>query len=126
MQDFMWPDVFEKGEANYSQDKKGRGEALADANTGWGNCHAGCKPPENFGKGMVVIGEHLGETATPENISRMSEELACPVCKGNKIGPFVKAENIKCKICGGRGRLASPEMWEEFGKDCDKFFGEAS
>jgi hypothetical protein len=58
--------------------------------------------------------------------SDLSAGLVCPVCKGDKVGPFVKADNIKCRICGGRGRLASPEMWEGFGKDCDKFFGGAN
>jgi hypothetical protein len=40
--------------------------------------------------------------------SNNSEEL-CPECK--KGGPFVVSVNLKCKICGGPGRLANPEMW---------------
>ena len=75
MNDFIWPDVFEEGTYNYPKTKEGRGKALADANTGWAICQSGGKPPENFGKGMVVIGEALGETPTPENVLKMSKEF---------------------------------------------------
>jgi hypothetical protein len=73
--EFMWPDVFTEGSEDYSQTKEGRRRALADANQGWGICLSGGKPPANFGKGMAAIGEFLGASTEPENISRLTDEF---------------------------------------------------
>jgi len=72
--EFIWPDIFTTGVSSYPKTKEGKGMALADANTGWGICMSGCKPIDNFGKGMAAIGVFLGETMTPENTRKITEE----------------------------------------------------
>ena len=71
---YIWPEVFKTGGANYPKTHEGRGAALADANSGWAICMSGEMPPEKFGEGMVAISQYLGEDVSPENVKKMSEE----------------------------------------------------
>jgi len=36
----------------------------------WGNCHAGNTPPEDFGEGMVIVGQKLGISPTVMEYSK--------------------------------------------------------
>jgi hypothetical protein len=71
---FIWPEVFKTGVANYPKTHEGRGAALADTNSGWGICCSGEKPSEKFGEGMAAIGMFLGEDVTPDNVKKMTKE----------------------------------------------------
>jgi hypothetical protein len=40
----------------------------------WGNCHLQ-RPPEYFGKAMVLLGEKLGISPTQEEITKLADEI---------------------------------------------------
>lgn len=70
-----FPQVFEKGEQNYSHDKEGKCSAIADGLSGWALCMSGNKQPEKFGQGMAAIAVFLGISALPENLSKLADEM---------------------------------------------------
>lgn len=76
MAEYIWPKVFTKPNYDYAKEfhnaKERRAVALANGLTGWGICMGGGKPPKLFGKAMVIIGQVLGITATPDNLQEMS------------------------------------------------------
>ncbi len=51
-----------------------RESLIADGLSAWGCCMAGAKPPENFGKGMALIGSNVGD-ATPDGLSKLADEI---------------------------------------------------
>ena len=56
----IWPDVFIKGEYQYTDKRR----AIADGLRGWANCMANVGDiPEKFGDGMVCISKYLGCSA---------------------------------------------------------------
>lgn len=48
-------------------------KACADGLCGWAMCMIGNTPPENFGKGMIKIGNLLGIVATGDNLMEYSK-----------------------------------------------------
>jgi len=63
-------DVFITGKVENKTNK----QLCAIAIDGWVTCSLGEKPPENFGHGIVAIGEQLGITATLKNVEAYVEE----------------------------------------------------
>lgn len=45
--------------------------ALSD----WGYCYAGEKPPAHFGEAMVIAGQKMGISATPDNVTEYSKRF---------------------------------------------------
>jgi hypothetical protein len=68
---YKWHDVFITGKPS-SQDKR---TACAQGLAGWAGCMSGNKPPDNWGKGMVEIGQLLGIVPTADNLSKYADEL---------------------------------------------------
>lgn len=54
---------------------------VAEASMAWGLCMAGHMPP-NFGEVMAQIGMRLGVVASPQNISRLADEIIASFPKG--------------------------------------------
>ena len=70
-----WAEVFETGEHDYKDTTDGKLEAIADAFMAWANCHAGNKPPEKFGHGMVALYKFLGIAPHEDELTRLSDKL---------------------------------------------------
>ena len=71
--ELQWPDMFTTGIVECDGTTKGKLLLVADALTGWANCHI-VKPPENFGSVMVQVFKHLG-VATEDELMKLLEEL---------------------------------------------------
>ena len=70
----QWPEVFTNSHFVYGSDDSDKLCAVADGLIGWGNCCAGNKPPEGFGKGMVEVSRRIGSSALPENLHALAEK----------------------------------------------------
>ena len=72
-----WPEVFRNPGWQYFGDADERyRQALADGLIGLANCERGHKPPENFGKAMVKIGDIVGHPATGGSLLAKAKTLA--------------------------------------------------
>ena len=70
--EYIFPEVFVTGTLlGRPKDAK---ELCADVLCAWGICNAGGKPPANFGKGMVAIGEVLGFAPTDKNVTEYAKK----------------------------------------------------
>ena len=56
------------------QKENDRSTLIAIACEAWGNCHLE-KPPAYFGDMMVLIGQKIGDVATPTNIAKLADEI---------------------------------------------------
>lgn len=76
MGNYIWPKIFITGiEPKETKESKDRNRILcADALMGRGLCHV-TKPPDNFGKGMVIIGTVLGCGTSPNAIKEYADKL---------------------------------------------------
>ena len=63
-----WPTIEEV------QKEDDRNILIAIACEAWGNCHLE-KPPAYFGDMMVLIGQKIGEAASPANIAKLADEI---------------------------------------------------
>lgn len=70
----IWPDVFSDLELVKTNNPA---SLCADGLLAWGNCFAGNKPPDSFGKTLVAISDRLGmtEAATAEGLSRHARKM---------------------------------------------------
>ncbi len=68
-----WPEVISNPDFQYSGEKI-KARAVADGLSAWACCSM-ASPPENFGFGMIKIGEAIGGLATEERLSQLSEEI---------------------------------------------------
>jgi len=75
MNEYIWPEIFVDPDACERPAKNARKIAVADALHGWGLCSVGAEIPEAFGRGMVKLGEWAGKTLTPDNASRLADEI---------------------------------------------------
>jgi len=66
-----WHHLFLNGEL---KEKVSNEELIAIGLMGWGNCHMGSRPPQNFGKGMSYISLRLGG-ASPDFLSAEADEI---------------------------------------------------
>lgn len=71
--EMLWAEVFTDPEFEYGPDDAKL--AVADGLTGWANCEAGSKRPENFGLGMVKVNYASGVGAGLENLTRAADEI---------------------------------------------------
>jgi len=72
----IWPEIFI--EANYEYPyptDQLKERAVADGLEGWALCMAGNEHPESFGQGMAKISSIIGESATPENLKKLADEI---------------------------------------------------
>ena len=74
--EYIWPEIFITGiEPKETKESKDGNKILcANALMGWGLCHL-TKPPDNFGKGMVLISTVLGCGASPKAIKDYADKL---------------------------------------------------
>ncbi len=68
----IWPEVFTNPDFEYGPDDKM--QAVADGLAGWACCALG-KPPENFGQGMVRVGEATGVGALEKNLRPLADQF---------------------------------------------------
>ncbi len=78
----IWPRVFTDPDFAYEDDEDAYPLALVDGHLGWALCHAGHDPPENFGQGMVKVGEITG-SALPDKLHELSAKWLAER-KGNR------------------------------------------
>lgn len=57
---YIWPTVFLEGHKDYDN----KHAAAADGLEGWALCSLS-RRPENFGRGMIVVGKYLGLDQAP-------------------------------------------------------------
>jgi len=71
----FFPQILTDPDFKYPDTPSKRAAAIADGLSGWGCCMAGATQPVDFGKGMVKIGEIVGITPTPENLTKAADEI---------------------------------------------------
>lgn len=72
--EIIWPEVF--GTDGFRYKKGDEALACADGLVGWGNC-AFCRGriPDDFGKGMIKIGQFLGIDPTADKLMKYADTL---------------------------------------------------
>ena len=88
----LWPEVFTNPDFEYAETKNAKKQAMADAYTGWANCTVLglCGPPslpDNFGKGMVKIGNFIGTKELAKTYPTSSSKRKGPRARKPKIDP---------------------------------------
>lgn len=69
-----WDEVFNTGKIDYPNTHEGTGAAIATGLCGWANCMMGNKPPENFGNGMVALGQFLAISPTADGFKEAADK----------------------------------------------------
>lgn len=66
----MWPEIFTTEDVS----GKSKSELCADGLCAWGNCCAGSKPPESFGRVLVKIGQKLDISPTGDELMKWAKK----------------------------------------------------
>lgn len=70
MSTYEWPEIF----TTENVEGKSKAGLCADGLCAWGNCHAGSKPPESFGRVMAKIGARLGISPTGDELMKWANK----------------------------------------------------